>query len=169
MGELSQYVTRDSPSLEVFLVIQLWTINEPLLPNLKVLHLWEIKRSFIPFIPFFLSPRITSISLTFESGPLSTMIASTVAALLTLCPDLQAIGLYPLPRDPMITAAVSGMLLVTSWDILQELYVDFPLTEAASEVLYKLPNLYNLSVVIERETSLPSASLLHLTRLSNHM
>ena len=159
MGEFSQYVTRESPSLEVFLVIRLLTIDEPLLQNLKVLHLWEIQRSFIPFIPFFLSPRIASISLTFESGPLSMMITSTLTALQTLCPDLQAIGLYSLPRDPMTIAAVSGMLLVTSQNILQELYIDSPLTEAASEVLYKLPNLCVLSVVIERETSLPSASL----------
>ena len=69
------------------------------------------------------------------------MIASTVTALQTLCPDLQAIGLYSLPRDPMITAAVSGMLLVMNRNALQELYVDSPLTEAANEVLYKLPNL----------------------------
>ena len=52
---------------EVFSVLQLCIINEPLLPSLKILRWWEIKRSFISFVPLFISQRITSISLTFES------------------------------------------------------------------------------------------------------
>ena len=163
---LKQRVTLNSPSPEVFSVIQLWTTNEPLLPNLKSLHLLRINKSFISFIPFLLSPRITSISLTFEFDLPDTMIASTITALPTLCPDLQLIDLFSLPRDPVITAAVSEMLLVTNRNTLQWLYVDSPLTEEASEVLYRLPNLCGLSVVIERETSLPSASLPNLTELT---
>ena len=93
------------------------------------------------------------------------MITSTITALLTLCPNLQSIGLYSLPKDS-IAAAVSGMLLVTNRNILQQTYVDSPSTEEAGELLYKSPNLCGLSVAIERETSLPSASLLHLTRLT---
>ena len=41
-----------------------------------------------------------------------------------------------------------------------------PLTEEANNVLYKLSNLRDLSVVIERATPLPSASLPNLTDLS---
>ena len=44
--------------------------------------------------------------------------------------------------------------------------MDSPLTEEASEVLYKLPNLRCLSVVTERETRLPPASLPNLTDLT---
>ena len=138
------------------------TINEPLFPNLKTLMLsgeW-----FIPFIPLFLSPRITSISLEFESN-LPDVIASAITTLPTLCPDLQEIALYNLPRSPAITAAVSGMLLATNRNTLQAFRVDSPLTEEASEVLYKLPDLRCLEVVAEREARLPSALLPSLTRL----
>ena len=84
----------------------------------------------------------------------------------TLCPNLQALSLYSLPRDPMITAAISEMLLVTNRNTLQQFRVDSPLIEEASEVICKLPNLRSLSVVIEKGTSLPSASLPNLTNLT---
>jgi hypothetical protein len=61
------------------------------------------------------------------------------------------------------------MLLVTNRNTLQQLWVNSPLTEEASEVIYKLPNLRSLSVIIDRGTSLPSASLPNLTNLTNHM
>ena len=83
------------------------------------------------------------------------MVALMITTLPTLCPNLQLIILPELPRDPMITAAVSGITLVINRNSLQELNVDSPLTKEASEMLYKLPNLRNLSVVIERGTSLP--------------
>ena len=66
----------------------------------------------------------------------------------------------------MITAAVSGIPLATNRNALQRFDVDSPLTEQASEVIYKLPNLRILSVVIEGETLLPSASLPNLTKLT---
>ena len=93
------------------------------------------------------------------------MIASMVTSLPKLCPDLQTIALYGLPKNPMITTAVSGMLLVTYQNNLHGFRVDSPLTEEASEVLYELPELRGLSVVIEREALLPSASLPNLTEL----
>jgi len=75
-------------------------------------------------------------------------------------------ALYNLPISPVITAAVSGMLLVTNQNTLQRFYADLPLTKDANKVLYELPNLRHLSVFIGRETPLPSASLPNLTRLS---
>ena len=65
----------------------------------------------------------------------------------------------------MITTAVSEMLLVTDKNTLQELHVGCPLTEEANQVICRLPNLRDLTVVIERETLLPSASLPGLTEL----
>jgi hypothetical protein len=44
--------------------------------------------------------------------------------------------------------------------------VDSPLTEEAREVVYKLPDLRELSVVIEKDTSLPSLVLPNLTSLT---
>jgi hypothetical protein len=171
--ELEQHGIPETLSLRVLSVIQLYIANEPLLPNLKTLRLREIEGSFIPFIPLFLSPRTTSIYLGFESDPLrfesdsKAMVASMVTTLPTLCPYLESIVLQPHdPRDPMITAAVSGMLLVTNRNTLQLLHTHSPLTEEASEVVYKLPNLRELFVVIERGTSLSSASLPNLTTLS---
>ena len=57
------------------------------------------------------------------------------------------------------------MVLATNRNTLQEFHVQSPLTEEASEVIYKLPNLRDLSVVIRKETPLPSASLPNLTKL----
>ena len=65
----------------------------------------------------------------------------------------------------MITAAVSGMLLANDRNVLRLVHVDSPLTEEAREVVYKLPNLRELSVTIERDTSLPSMVLPSLTTL----
>jgi len=166
MRWLRGYETTDILSLEVFPVMQLCTINKPLLPNLKTLDLWEIEGSFIPFIPLFLSPRITFIVLKFESDSPKAVVASMIATVPTLCPNLQAITLRALPRDPMITAAVSGIPLVANGNTFQTFRVDSPLTQEASEVLYKLPSLRYLSVIVERETSLPSASLPNLIELT---
>jgi len=66
----------------------------------------------------------------------------------------------------MVTAAISEMLLATNQNTLQEFDASSPLTEEASEVLYKLPSLRSLSVDIERKTLLPSASLPNLTKLT---
>ena len=57
------------------------------------------------------------------------------------------------------------MLLLTNRNTLRELRVDSPLTEEASEVIYKLPNLHSLSVAIEKGIPLPSASLPNLIDL----
>jgi len=168
MRELRQCGTPDFLSLEVFLVMQHCTINKPLFPNLKALRLWDIEGMSIQFIPFFLSPSTTSISLSFKSNLPEAMIASTITILPILCPNLQAISLETLQTAMMITTAISGMLLVTNRNTLQELDVDSPLTKEASEVLYELPNLRHLSVAIERETPLPSASLPNLAFLTIH-
>ena len=66
----------------------------------------------------------------------------------------------------MTTAAVSGMLLVTNRNALQEHHVDSLLTEKASGVLHELSNLRDPGVVIEKGTRLPSASLPNLTELT---
>ena len=166
MRELGHSVTPDCPSPELFSVVQLFAIKEPLFPNLKTLHFLGILVHSIPFIPLFLSQRTTSITLRFESNLSEATVASMITILPTLCPELQAIALRDLPRDPMVTAAVFGMLLVTNRNTLQELDIDSPLTTEANEVLHKLPNLLNLSVAIEKETPLPSASLPNLIGLT---
>ena len=167
MRELNDYGTLNDLSPEVFSVMQPHTINGLLLPNLNALYLVGIERRFIPFISSFLSPRITSVFFEF-SGPnnYKSAIASTITTLPTLCPNLQAISLPFLPNDPMITAAVSEMLLATSRNTLRRLYIDSPLTEEASGAVCKLPGLRDLRVVTEKETSLPSALLPNLTELA---
>ena len=166
MQGLIELRTPGIQSLEALSVLQFWTINEPLLPNLKSLYLWEVCRPFIPFIPLFASPRTTSIRFGFHEPDIQTaMIASMVTTLPRLCPNLQEISLFSLPRDPMVAAAVSGMLLAINRNTFQLFDAETPLTEEASEVIFNLSGLRSLSVVIERETSLPSASLPNLTKL----
>ena len=91
------------------------------------------------------------------------MIAPMVAALPLLCPSLQEIRLNYLPMDPAIVAAVSGMLIASNRNILRSVDVDSPLTEEAHKAIFKLPNLRNLSLIIKRDTSLPSMVLPNLT------
>ena len=154
-------------SPEVRSVMQLYTINEPLLPNLTTLDFLGVEGSFIPFIPSFLSPRIITISFSFETPRClpKSVIASLITKLPTRCPNLQDINLLGLPRGPMVTAAVSDLIFATNRNALRGFCVDSPLTEAASEVMYKLQNLRRLSVAIEKGNSIPSASLPSLTCL----
>ena len=165
MRELIENDALEYLSLEVLSVLQLYTINERLLPNLITLRLWEVREPLIPFIPLFLSPRTTSILLDFESDLPKAMVASTVSSLPRLCPELQTIRLYYPSGDPMITAAVSGMVLATNRNTLQQFHTDIPLTTEASEMIFKLSSLRSLSVVTKGEASLPSASLPNLTKL----
>jgi len=166
MRELRAYCTPCVLSLEVLSVLQTRTVNEPLLPNLKALHLWGVDGPLFPFVPLFLSPRTTFIFFRFNDPDLpKAMAASIVTTFPRLCPDLQAINIQ-LPTDPMITAAVSEMVLTTNRNALQKFVVDCPLTDEAREVVYTLPNLHDLSVAIEKETSLPSASLPNLTKIT---
>ena len=153
-------------SSEVFSILQLCAITEPLFPNIKILDLQPAVES-IPFIPLFLSPRTTTIIIEFSpSGSPTTMVASVINTFSTLCPNLQDITLRCLPRNPTIVAAVSGMLLATNRNTLRHFCVFSPLTREARKVAYALPDLCTLSVVIERNTSLPSVVLPNLTDLT---
>jgi len=136
-----------------------------MLPNTKSLKLDGVAEDLVSFIPLFLSPGITSIKLSFRYAFSGVVAASVVTNLPTLCPNLQAISLHSLPRDPMITTAVSEMFLVTNRNTLQRFNVDHPLTEKASEVIYKLPDLRKLRVVIDGPGSLPTLVLPNLTKI----
>ena len=115
----AQRCTQETLPLELFSVIQLGTINEHLLPNLKTLELWGIGGHVVPFIPLFLSLRTTNIALRFEFRTPEAAVASTITTLPTLCPSLQAISLDTLLIDPTIAVAVSGMLPATNRNTLQ--------------------------------------------------
>ena len=167
MRTLREHGTLDILSSEIFSVLQLCAIGEPLFPHLKILGLWNVTGKFVPFIPLFLSPRTTIIRIRFNRSDSPTaMVAPMVAALPTLCPNLQEITFHSMPRDPMIVAAVSRMLIASNRDILQSACLDSPLTEEARGAISKFPNLRNLSVAIERDTSLPSVDLPNLVALT---
>jgi len=158
----------NAPSPEVLSVLQHRTTNQPLFPNLKTLELLHTTEELVQFIPLFLSPATIVITILFAnlSDLPNVMVASTLATFPTLCPNLQQIALHSLPRDPMTTAAVSGMLLTANRNALRSIMVDSPLTEEAREVVYKLPNLRVLSVVIEENTLLLPPVLPNLTDLN---
>lgn len=152
---------------EVFPVLQLHAIDEPIFSNLKCIKLRWTTGGIIPFIPLFLSPRTTVVDIEFDKPELPVaIVASMVTNLPTLCPNLQAITLRPLPRDPKITEAVSGMFLANNRNSFRCIRVDSPLTEAAREVVYNLPDLQELLVAIERDTLLPSVVLPNLANLT---
>ena len=168
MRKLGEDNVLDALSSEVFSILQLCAITEPLFPNIKTLDLMPTEKSIL-FVPLFLSPRTTTVSIKFSpSAPLppTAMIASVIATFPTLCPNLQEITLVRPPRDPTTVATVSEMLLAINRNALRHFHVFSPLTEEAREVIYALPDLCSLSVVIERGVSLPSAVLPNLTDLT---
>ena len=153
-------------SPKVFSVLQLCAVDEPLFPQLETLKLWRVTGEFVPFIPLFLSPGTTAIDIAFERSRLpKVVVASMITTFPTLCPNLQEITLRFLPRNPVIADAVSGMLLASNQGTLRRFCVYSPLTEAR-EVVFKLTNLRELSVVIERDISLPPIVLPDLTDIS---
>ena len=158
---------RTTLSLEVFSILKLRTINEPLLPNLEALYLSRTTEEFIPLIPFVLSPRTTLIDIVFDKPDFpSTIVASMITALPALCPNLRAITLQFQPRDPTITAAVSEILLVGNRNALRRFRIHSPLTEEAREVVCNLPDLRSLWLGIEGSTSLPTLVLPSLTKIN---
>ena len=153
-------------SPEVFSVLQLCAINDPFFPHLKTLELLDVTEEFIPFIPLFLSPRTTYIEISFlGSDSPRAMVVSMATTLPVLCPNLREIILDSLPKDPMIIAGVSGMLLASNLKTLRAFHADSPLTEEAREVVYRLPDLRELTVVIERDASPTSVVLPNLIDL----
>jgi len=154
-------------SPEVFSVLQPHAINEPLFPNLKTLRLWDASVETIPFIPSLLSARTTDIHIGFSSANFPEgMVVSMIASFPTLCPNLQGINFSSLPNDPMIAAAVSGMVLATNRNTLRSFNAGCLLTQTAHKVLCELPNLHGLSIVIRDNTSLPLLVLPSLVDLT---
>ena len=159
------FTNLDFPPSQVLSVLQFRTLGGPVLPNLKSLELRPTEDT-LSFIPVFLSPTTTAIDLILGgfSHP-TAVIASMVTTFPTLCPNLQEIRLNSLPRDPMITAAISELLLATNRDALRSFHADSPLTEDAREVVFKLPDLRELRVVINEADSLPTLVLPSLTEI----
>ena len=155
----------DPISVDVILVLQLRTVNDPLLPRLETFRCEEITKAFIPFVPLFPSQKTSKIVIGFAGDSPTVVVASTIARFSTLCPDLERVNLCNLPRDPIITEAVSEMLLGCNRGVLQALEVDSPLTEEAREVVYRLPRLSDLWEVIKGPTSLPTMVLPSLTTI----
>ena len=163
--ELRDYGYQSLASSAVFSALEHCAVGEPLFPHLKILELWSVTEETTPFIHLFLSPSNTIVKIGFISSDYPTeMIAQMITAFPTLCPNLQGITFNSIPRDPVITAAVSGMLIANQ-NTLRSVYVESPLTEEAREVIFKLPSLRELLVIIERNTSLPSMVLPNLTTL----
>ena len=125
-------------------------------------HSWRLH----PCYPLLLSPATTTIEISASKNLPEVVTASMIAALSTLCPNLQHIIFDGLPRDPVITAAVSGLLLTINRNILQHFWVDSPLFEGACKVIYKLPGLRKLRTIIDGPTVLPTLVLPSLIELS---
>lgn len=157
--------SKDSITPDTLLVLQFHTVNDPWLPRLKTFECMDATEAFTPFIPLFLSPKTARISIKFAKGTPMLVIGSMIKRLSPLCPDLAFITLNSLPRDSVVTEAVSEMLLACNRDTLKSFCVDSPLTEEAREVVYRLPRLYNLWVVIQGPTSLPTVALPNLTTI----
>jgi len=166
MRELTVDTSKDPVTSDILFVLQLRTANEPFLPKLKNFECEEATEAFIPFIPIFLSRQTTWIDIGFTASSPMVMVASMITGLSTLCPDLECITLNNLPRDPVITEAVSEMLLACNQDTLRQFLVDSPLIEEAREVVYRLPKLSELWVVIQGNTLLPPVALPNLTSIN---
>ena len=154
--------SEDAVISDLLLALQLRVANEPLLPRLKCFKCEGATEAFIPLIPLLLSPQTVWIKVTFAKGSPAVTIASMIARLPVLCPDLTRITLDDPPRDPLITKAVSEMLLACNRDALQWFRVDSSLTEEARQVVYQLPRLSELWTIIQERTLLPVVTLPNL-------
>lgn len=167
MRRLEMGVSTDDPTiLDIFLVQHSHATKDPWLPRLKTFICGYSTEEFIPFIPFFLSPQTTKISIGFRGGiPPAGAVAPMITRLPTLCPNIESITLDPLPTDPVTTEAVSEMLLACRGDRLQVFTVGSPLTEEARKVVYQLPRLLEIGTKIEDSTLLPPVALPNLTTI----
>ena len=128
-----------------------------------MLWLTRNTQQLMPFIPFLLSARMTTIDLFFPVSHLhEATIASVINTLPTLCPNLREIHLIGLQRDPSITAAVSNLVLKTNRSTLRSFRVDSPLTDEAREMIYKHPDLYSLHTFVNGSAPLPTMVLPNL-------
>ena len=165
MRKLIVDASEDPVTPDILLALQLRAVNDHWLPKLETFECEEAKEGFIPFIPLFLSPLTTEIDIRFDEDTPVVVIASMISRFSTLCPNLECITLHELPRDPVITEAVSEMVLACNRNTLRRFHVDSPLTEEAQQVVYRLPRLFSLWAVIQRPTSLPTVELPNLTRI----
>ena len=67
MRKLGDFWTLNALHSEVFLILQRFSFNEPLLPNLKTLHLPRTNAEVAPFLLLFVSPATTIISIGFQT------------------------------------------------------------------------------------------------------
>lgn len=154
--------SKDLVTSEVLPTLQLGTGGEPLFPRLEGFGCVKAPGDFVPFVSLFLSPKTVDICFRFVPNAPTLTVALTITRLPALCPHIISLVLNPLPRNPAITEVVSEMLLTCNPNTLQLLSVDSPLTEDARGVVYRLPRLYNLSVLIQGPVSLPPVELPNL-------
>ena len=158
--------SKDPLTSDVLMALQLRTANDPWLPRLRSFDCKQATETFIHFIPLFLSPKTTKIHIRFTEDTPTMVVATAMSRLPTLCPDLQRITLDDLPRDSVVTEAVSEMFLAcNNPDALQTFEVDSPLTEEAREVVFRLPRLFSLWTIVQGPTSLPTAALPNLAAI----
>ena len=92
------------------------------------------------------------------------MAASMIANLPLTCPDLREVRLDGLQRDLTTIRAVSQLVTATR-GTLRSFRVDCPLTQEATEILYKSPHLCEARTVIDGPILLPPMELPNLTRM----
>ena len=165
MRTLAVNTSEDPVASDILFALQLRTANEPLLPRLKTFECKNVTEAFIPFIPLFLSRKTVWVEVEFAKGSPTVMAASMIARLSALCPDLERIVLNDLTRSPVITEAVSEMVLTCNRSALRWFHVDSPLTEEAQRVVYQLPKLSGLWTVIQGHTLIPTVALPNLTSI----
>lgn len=153
--------TSEDPA--VLFALQLRTTDEPFLPKLKTFECEGAAMEFIPFIPLLLSPNTVRIYIEFAEDPSAVMVASMIARLSALCPDLERITLNHLPKDTATTEGISEMLVACNRGTLEWFCVDSPLTEEAREVVYQLPKLSQLWTIVQVHALLPPVMLPNLT------
>lgn len=99
MRKLKVNVDEDSITPEILLPLQLRTANEPFLPSLENFGCENTSGAFIPFIPLFLSPQTTEISIVFDEESPTMAVASIISMIPSLCPNLERVTMKNLERN----------------------------------------------------------------------
>jgi hypothetical protein len=148
MRSLKVNASKDLLAPDVFSTLQLRTGNDPLLPRLDGFECDDTTEAFAPLIPIFLPPKVVVINIRFAANVPVVTIASIIVRLPILCTEVRSLYIWSLPRNAVITEAVSEMVLACNPKTLRAFLVFSPLTEEARKVLHQLPNLRHLGTVM---------------------
>ena len=133
-------------SLAALQLLQLYSPNNPLLPNLVSLN-WDSDGAFLPFISPFISRSLTSVVIDVprDASPILPPILTTLSKLSSDIREIQVERLY---HGPSTEEASTQLLMQCNPYRLRKYNVDSPLSASALTHIVQLPSLEEFWLVV---------------------